>query len=251
MKYLSRLKLGNYFRAAFDLVLPRVCVVCGRPLNLQESHICLPCEMNFPYTHFELTRHNRMADFYNERLSQIMPDDYMPYQWAIALMRYQSGSMYSHIPWALKYNGNIPVGKYIAERLFYTIRRTPWLADVDMIIPVPVHRRRRFRRGYNQAEVIAFRLGALWRIKVNKHFLRKKKYTISQVKVDTTLRHANISGSFEVVQRYIGEFAQVKHILLVDDVFTTGSTLAECHKTIRTALKRTIRISVATIACVE
>lgn len=251
MRDLSKLKLKTFVMAAVDIVLPRVCVVCGRPLNLQECHICLPCALNFPYTHFELMSHNRMADFYNERLMQIMPEEYMPYQWAIALMRYQSGSVYSHIPWALKYNGNISVGKHFAERLLYIIKRAPWLADVDMIIPVPVHRKRRFHRGYNQAEIIANRLGNLWGVRVNNSFLRKKKYTISQVKVDTSFRQANISGSFEVAQQFISEFAQVRHILLVDDVFTTGSTLAECHKTIRTALNRTIRISVATIACVE
>ena len=237
-------------RAAADIVMPRVCVVCGRPLNLQEKHICLPCKLNLPYTHFELMRHNRMADFYNERLQEKLPDEYYPYQWAIALFRYHRKSPYSHIPWALKYNGNRACGRYFARMLAEKIRETPWLSDVDLIVPVPVHFLRHYKRGYNQAEVIAREVGRELGVRVEPHLLVKKKFTKSQVKVDTSQRGANISGTFRVNQKFTSE-GEMYHILIVDDVFTTGSTLSECHKMIRTALKKTIRISVATLCCAE
>ena len=130
------------------------------------------------------------------------------------------------------------------------IRETPWLSDVDLIVPVPVHFLRHYKRGYNQAEVIAREVGRELGVRVEPHFLVKKKFTKSQVKVDTSQRGVNISGTFRVNQKFTSE-REMYHILIVDDVFTTGSTLSECHKMIRTALKKTIRISVATLCCAE
>ena len=191
-----------------------------------------------------------MADFYNERLQEKLSDDYYPYQWAIALFRYNRESPYSHIPWALKYNGNRDCGRYFARMLAEKIREAPWLSDVDLIVPVPVHPLRHYKRGYNQAAVIACEVGKVLDIKVEPHFLVKKKFTKSQVKVDTNQRGVNICDTFGVNRRFTSE-GEMYHILIVDDVFTTGSTLSECHKMIRTALKKTVRISVATLCCAE
>ncbi len=249
---LLELSLTSYLKAAFELLLPRTCVVCGRPLALGEEHICLVCDMDFPYTHFELCSHNKMADYYNERLCEKTEDEYIPYQWAIALMSYHSGSDYSRIPWALKYNSDISCGRYFSKRLAEKIRSAPWLEDVDLIVPVPAHKIRRYKRGYNQAEVIARELGLRLGVKVEPHLLIKSRYTRSQVKVGTSYRKANIKDSFRLSKGRVREVLNgASHILLVDDVFTTGSTLSECYKTIRTALDGTVRISIATLACVE
>ncbi len=248
---LLKLNFTSFLNAALDLVLPRTCVVCGTPLSLGEEHICLVCDMDFPYTHFELCSHNRMADYYNERLCEKTEDEYVPYQWAIALMSYHSGSDYSRIPWALKYNSNLACGRFFARRLAEKIRFTPWLEDVDLIVPVPVHRIRRYKRGYNQAEVIAREVGRCLNVRVESRILVKSRYTKSQVKVDTASRAGNITGSFRLSRNGAGALKDACHILLVDDVFTTGSTLSECYKTIRTVLDGTVRISIATLACVE
>ncbi len=248
---LLKLNFTSTLKAAFDLILPRTCTVCGRVLNQGEEHICLVCDMDFPYTHFELCPHNRMADYYNERLSEKLQDCCIPYQWAISLMTYHSGSDYSKIPWALKYNSDLACGRFFARRLAEKIKLTPWLKDVDLIIPVPVHRRRRWTRGYNQAEVIAREVGGALNVRVESHLLVKSRYTKSQVKMDTASRAGNITGSFRLSRGGVDVLENIRHILLIDDVFTTGATLSECHKTIRTALDGTVRISIATLACVE
>ena len=80
------------------------------------------------------------------------------------------------------------------------IRETPWLSDVDLIVPVPVHFLRHYKRGYNQAEVIAREVGRELGVRVEPHFLVKKKFTKSQVKVDTSQRGVNISGTFRVTK---------------------------------------------------
>ncbi len=248
---LLKLNFTSSLRAAFDIILPRTCTVCGRVLNQDEEHICLVCDMDFPYTHFELCPRNRMADYYNERLSEKLSDEYIPYQWAISLMTYHSGSDYSRIPWSLKYNSGLACGRYFSRRLAGKIKAASWLGDVDLIIPVPVHARRRWHRGYNQAEVIAREVGKCLGIRVECRLLVKKRYTKSQVKVDTSARADNIKGSFCLSHSGMDTLKNARHILLIDDVFTTGSTLSECHKTIRTALDGAIRISIATLACVE
>ncbi len=248
---LLKLNFTSSLKAAFDLILPRTCTVCGRILNQGEDHICLVCDMDFPYTHFELCSHNRMADYYNERLCEKLDGLYIPYQWAISLMTYHSGSDYSRIPWALKYNSNLACGRFFARRLAEKIKLAPWLEDIDVIIPVPVHWKRRWTRGYNQAEVIACEVGRCLNVRVESSILVKSRYTKSQVKVDTASRAGNITGSFRLSRNGAGVLKNARHILLVDDVFTTGATLSECHKTIRTALDGTVRISIATLACVE
>ncbi len=248
---LLKLNFTSSLKAAFDLILPRTCTVCGRILNQGEDHICLVCDMDFPYTHFELCSHNRMADYYNERLCEKLDGLYIPYQCAISLMTYHSGSDYSRIPWALKYNSNLACGRFFARRLAEKIKLAPWLEDIDVIIPVPVHWKRRWTRGYNQAEVIACEVGRCLNVRVESSILVKSRYTKSQVKVDTASRAGNITGSFRLSRNGAGVLKNARHILLVDDVFTTGATLSECHKTIRTALDGTVRISIATLACVE
>lgn len=252
MIVLSKLNLKNFFVAACDVVMPRVCVVCGRSLSLRERTICLICKSDFPYSRFELNVHNRMADFYNERLSEKMPDVVIPYQYAISLMRYSTGSSYNRIVWSLKYEGNFAAGRFFSEILADKLLQAKWFSDVDLIVPVPNHPLRRWRRGYNQAEVIAKSLSEKLCVRFEPHFLLKRRYTKSQVKVGTDKRISNIEGSFIINRRFLAYLGQFNHILLVDDVFTTGATLSECHKTIRTILKnRMVRISVATIACVR
>lgn len=242
--------LTEKLKAVSDIFLPRQCVVCSKSLNLQERIMCLSCKFDFPDTHFELQSHNRMADFYNERLNEKLPSEAFPYQYAIALMRHRSGSNYTRIPWALKYNGNIKVGKYFAHLLAQKIKKAPWFSDVDLVIPVPLHPLRRWKRGYNQAEVIAKKVAEDLGVRFEAHFLVKKRFTKSQVKVDTRQRSTNIADSFKVNARFKGE--HFVHILIVDDVFTTGSTLSECHKIIRaTSSNEMVRISVATLACAE
>lgn len=246
-----KLNFTPYFSAALDIIYPRHCLVCGKLLNLQERHICLSCSSDFPFTHFETDSHNRMATFYNERLCERFPESYFPYQYAIALMRYRSSDEFSHIPWALKFNRNIAAGEHFSRLLAQKIREAEYLKGIDLIIPVPQHPLRRFKRGYNQAEVIARVLSQELSIPLETKLLKKSRYTRSQVGVDTARRNANISSSFALDERRRSLLQSCHHILLVDDVFTTGATLSECHKTIRTASKETVRISVATLACAE
>lgn len=181
-----------------------------------------------------------MADRFNSKIS-----DENGYSNAAALFFYDSGSGYENITQHLKYEGGIKSGRYFAGILADKIMDGGLFNDVDCIIPVPLHWRRKWKRGYNQAEIIAEVLASRLGAKLVSDALVRKKYTKTQTAVRVEAKTKNVEGAFELVHP-----VNASHILLVDDVFTSGATLAECQKAIRQKTGLECRISVATLACV-
>ena len=209
-----------------------------------------------------------------------------PYQRACALFYYDAAAGYKEIPQALKYGGALSMGRYFARRLGARLAESPLYEDVDLIVPVPLHGFRHFRRGYNQAEIIARalaeKMGKSDRLCIN--LLRRTRHTKTQTQLSIEQKQRNVADAFRVSDRSFAllfhrtspnssvparcapatsaalsnsaaSAASVpsgfpRHILLVDDVFTTGSTLSQCHKALRQVFPPTVRISVATLAFV-
>lgn len=236
-----------------DFLMPRVCAVCGEPLLLSERHLCLKCLCDIPLTGYENRLHNPMADAYN---SHIRTCAFEPYQAAAALMVYNSFSAgsesnYGRIPRELKYFRNFSVGRHFARMLGSALSRSELFKDVDAIVPVPLHWARRARRGYNQAEVIARALaGSFPSAVVDCRLLVRSRRTRTQTRIHSAAaKTANVTGAFRV--RVKGELPAYRHILIVDDVFTTGATLASCHDALRAACGPAVRISAATLAVIS
>jgi predicted amidophosphoribosyltransferase len=131
-----------------------------------------------------------------------------------------------------------------------------WASDVDMVIPVPLHWTRLWKRGYNQAEVIAGAIAEHLGVDLRTDLLKRSRRTRTQTKVDPARKSENVKGAFVVnksshglSQKLVGE-AGYRHILLVDDVFTSGSTLHNCFLALRTVFPPDVRISIATLAFV-
>ena len=300
--------LSYYARALTDFFLPGRCVVCDGPLSLSEKHICLYCDADFPQTRYAPLKENPMADRYNAAIAQAMPfaasadgvlpagpaaapadgaalsaPSLHPYEYASALFFYDGQAGYSRIPQALKYDGRLSLGRYFAARLGTALAASPLYADVDVIVPVPLHWRRHFHRGYNQAAVIARevarRLGEAREAgeapAVREDWLRRVRSTHSQATLPGDRKRANVSNAFAPAPhllklcdaklrpdtyrsrhqprgQVVGRRADSpRHILLVDDVFTTGSTLADCHRALRSCFPSSVRISAATLAFVR
>ncbi len=250
----------RFLKAAGEVMLPRVCVVCGQRLNLDEKHICLGCLADMPLTRFWERKHNPMADKFNEKIQQQIQarDEHIGhelYAYATALFIYHSDANYRHIPYHIKYEGDTAIGEYFGKMLGKRLSGSDMFADADLVIPVPLHWMRRWKRGYNQAEVIAGAVSAEMGIPMRSDILERHRRTKTQVKLGIEEKARNVAGAFSVRADFTNgntcSDLDIRHIILVDDVFTTGSTLAACFDALRRTFPPSVRISAATLGYLE
>lgn len=246
-----------WWRALADLMLPRTCLVCGRKLGMQEEHLCLYCLAEMPRAYFWDRSHNSMADKINgliqEGLETAVADGKTDhedqqrerYAYACALFFFQDEGDYRNILYSLKYNGNTAAGEHFGKMLGCKMASAEHFADVDAVIPVPLHWTRKWKRGYNQAECIAEAVARELGVELHTDILYRRRRTSTQTKVDVKQKRRNVLGAFEMVKN--GH--EPSHILLVDDLFTTGATLYACYRAIREKYP-SVRISFATLGFV-
>ncbi len=243
------------YSAAFalaDLLFPRTCIVCGRQLSLRERHLCIYCLSDLPRTYFSSQPCNRMADRFNELIQRSRKADdqgYSPYVHASSLFYYRSVNGYRRITQRLKYHADFAAGRYFAGMLGREIASSYLFADVDAVIPVPLHWTRRWSRGYNQAEIIASTLASFLGAEFRKDILYRSRRTRTQTHLSVEKKIRNVSGAFKVRRSALLE--GLHHILLVDDVFTTGATLHSCYSALVKCCIKTTRISIVTLGCVS
>ena len=240
-------KLIDTFRALGDLLMPRVCVVCGRTLGVHERHLCLPCAADVPYTRFWYQPHNPLADRFNAVLERHRGTEPMDYAYAAALLYYKGA--YRNIPRALKYHSNLSIGRFYGSLLGRHLASAPHFVDIDLILPVPLHWTRRRSRGYNQAEVLARAIASALNAPCRTDILVRAHRTRTQTRLTVEQKATNVASAFRVREGAQSTLASAHHILLVDDTFTTGATLYACYAALRPYTSA--RISIATLAAVE
>lgn len=261
-----------WLRALSDLFFPRTCPVCGRPLLMHESPLCLDCRADLPLTRYAIREHNPMADRFNEAVQRHLDaaeQVHAPSRWggagyerAAALFFYNSRAGYRFIPQRLKYHSDLGIGRYFGAMLGRELAASPLFAGVDAVVPVPLHWTRRWRRGYNQAEVLARGVAAALGARLCRRLLFRVRRTKTQTRLSVAEKARNVSGAFRVSLARLRQLlaassaAPAVHLLLLDDVFTTGATLLACYAALRDALdalgipQTAVRISVATLALV-
>ncbi len=219
-----------------ELFYPVLCVACGRKLVQQEKFLCLHCLHDLPRTNFHTIPENKVAQIFWGRV---------PVEMASSWLYFRKGSRYQRLVHFLKYKGIKEIGEEMG-RLYGIDLQGSSYATADILVPVPLHPRRLKERGYNQSEWLARGIAESLNIPVSTGNLVRGKFTSTQTRKNRFERFRNVEGIFTVLKP---EELLHKHVLLVDDVVTTGSTLESSAEALLAAGAG--KVSIATLACAE
>lgn len=230
--------MKKIFCDLLDLLFPRFCPACQNRLGEYERHICLNCLSRIPKTNNHREVGNKLEEFFAGRI---------PFQRIASFAYFVQGGMMQSIIHELKYKNNPDIGIYIGELCGNDLKNSDFIHDIDYIVPVPLHPKRLKERGYNQSEKIAEGISFKTGLSLDSRTVIRVKNNPSQAKSDSReARWANVENIFTLTDK--SKF-EGKHILLVDDVLTTGSTLESCAKEILKTSNCTI--SILTIASAQ
>lgn len=213
------------------VIFPRECVGCGRTLVGGEKYLCLECDVRMPRTNFHLSSdnplHQRLLGSLTALPSGVSP---LRIERAGAYFYYQRESPYAELIKSAKYHNRPEIDRHFARRFANEALASGFFEGVDLLIPVPMHWRKQARRGYNQAEEVALGLADVTGIEVA-HNLYARRGHSTQTRKSAEQRLGNIEGGktgegIFAVDR--PEALRGRHIMVVDDVVTTGSTLHAC-----------------------
>lgn len=227
--------LLNNWTSFWSLFYPEVCYACQKNLMGDEQEICSICQYHLPYTDDYLDPNNPCFQQLKGR-SQI--------QFAAALFRLSNGGLVENLIYNLKYNSKPQIGYYFGRAYGTKLLKSPFIENIDLLVPIPLHPRRKRRRGYNQSTEIALGLASILQVPVDETILFRKVQTKTQTRLSSLARVANVSGVFSCA---IKTAIDGKHIVLIDDVLTTGATLVSAADAIMESYPN-CRISVICLA---
>lgn len=215
-----------------QLFYPRLCIACNGNLIRNETFLCTHCLLHLPQTYFHTLPENNLSKVFWGRI---------PLEHTLAFLYFKKGNAVQHILHEIKYKDNKDLAIFIG-RYYGSILQEANL-KLDGIVAIPLHKNKQRNRGYNQSELIVQGLSASLNIEnMSRHIVRHKA-TETQTKKQRFERWENVEDVFEVTETSVFEY---KHILLVDDVITTGATIEACGKKILAIAG--CKLSVASIA---
>lgn len=217
-----------------ELLFPSLCITCGERLITQEKYLCFNCWNDLPQTYFHKDKNNKVAQLFWGRVH---------IENATSYFSYRKGSSYQQLIHFIKYKGLKELGFETGLRFGNELKESELFNETDIIVPVPLHPKKEKTRGYNQCLWIAKGIAQTMNKPIAAGNLYRKIYTSTQTRKTRFERWQNVEGIFGLNEP--GVFFG-KHILLVDDVVTTGSTLEACAYQLL-QLKDT-KVSVATLA---
>lgn len=201
--------------ALLDFLLPRYCVICGERLMTDEDVICVMCDLKLP----RVTDDSRLIErFYGK----------MPIERVSSLLYYNKGEPMTELLYS-KYRHRRDVPRYMGHRMAKELEKRDFFKGIDGLVPVPLSSRRIRERGYNQSEEMARGISDVLGIPVVNDCLRRDTFMVSQTRLWSMERKENVEGSFMLNPEKTEQLAG-KHLLIIDDVITTGATTTECGK---------------------
>jgi ComF family protein len=208
--------LNLYLNQFAHLFFPHICEGCGSDVIENGSWLCAECLLTLPETNFIGEPNNPVEKIFYGRL-QI--------EAAGSAFYFTKHSLVQHLIVELKYHDNKEIGFYLGKLLGYRLAQTSRYNNVDTIIPLPLNPRKERKRGYNQAAIITEGIAAAWPKQVQKNSVQRSVYTETQTHKNRITRWQTMEGVFEIIDE---ELLADKHLLLVDDIVTTGATLEAC-----------------------
>ena len=235
-KSLKKSTYKKLFEEFVSFLFPEVCVNCGVILHQSERHLCLNCCAELPFTDFENYPQNPMEKLFRGRIAL---------QFASATFYYRKSSIIQKLIHALKYNKNQQIGSFISQFTIEKLSKTNRFVVPDAIIEVPLHPNKLKIRGYNQLDTFAQELSKHYNIPILQDVLIKTQHTESQTQKSKWSRLARLEEKFLLQSP---QKIQEKHLLLVDDVITTGATIEACALELLKAQKVTLSVICMSIA---
>lgn len=226
--------MKSLFTDLLNLVYPNLCLICGESLVRGEEMICLTCLHNIPKTNYHLEVDNTVEKRFWGKV---------PIHRATSFFFFYKGSPFQKLLHELKYRGNKEIGFVAGKYAAIDLLESEDFRNIDVIIPVPLHPKKFHKRGYNQSEWIAKGLAKILEKPVDTTHLIRIKENTTQTKKSVFERYTNTANIFSLTDLTVFRH---KHVLLVDDVLTTGSTLEACMQTLLET--DYIKISVFTLA---
>lgn len=225
---------NGVFRDFASLFYPPYCYVCGKILVKNEKLVCTFCSTHLPYTDFYTYSPNPMEKIFWGRVEV---------EAATALFYFRKGGSVQSLVHKLKYKGRRDIGSYFGKQLGIIISAHTVLSSVDVIVPIPLHPKRERQRGYNQSELIAEGIASVLQKPVSTNVLYRNVSNATQTKKGLLERWENVREIFSLSD---ASTLCSKHLLLVDDVVTTGSTLEAAANTLLSIPG--VKVSMATLA---
>lgn len=226
--------MKHYFTDLSSLVFPKLCLICKAPLLDCEEHICLSCQHQLPLTRFHAIKDNPLEQLFWGKVK---------IEAATALYYYQKKSSLQQLLHQLKYKNKQDLGEKLGKILGEELKGTTFAEGIDCVIAVPLHQKRKRKRGYNQSELLAKGIAEILQLNCDFKSLKRQIANPTQTTKGTYARWENVNGIFKTTQN---KDLENKHVLLIDDVVTTGATLESCAISLKNI--KGIKISIACIA---
>lgn len=228
MKLLKEIK-----ESLLHLAFPHICVGCGRDLLELDNELCLNCLSVLPATNFHLHHNNPIEKIFWGRL---------PVTHATAQYYFTKESLMQQLMHSFKYKANKELGIYLGRLMGIALSSSNRFSDIDVLVPLPLFPLKEKKRGYNQAAVLCHGIAEVFKKPVLKDVVTRTSYTDSQTQKNRVERWQNMEDRFELAN---ANALAGKHVLLVDDVITTGATLEACGREI--IMADNVQLSVATL----
>jgi len=227
----------QFFKDIYHLFFPKICLCCKAQLLKKENTVCLKCRFELPITNFTEEKENKVEQTFFGRI---------PVEFATALLFYKTKGISQQLIYQLKYYGHQEVGVFLGDWLGAELKKSKRFVSVDYIVPVPLHTKRLKTRGYNQLTTFGLSLSKVIEAQYIENVLIRKSLTETQTLKQRFDRWKNVQETFHLTDE---SFFDNKHVLLIDDVITTGATLEAC--ALQLLKSNNVKVSIATMAYTE